>query len=358
MKKSISLLLVLVVSLMLGLIGIDVPAEAKTKVSINKITMEMKAGSKTTLYLKGVKKADFGKVKWTTSDKSLAKVTYKKAKGKATVKTIADGDVVIKAKYKSKTYTCKIFIWKEGKNIGSEGDPIIPQRVEAYAKNELEICRGTLKFLFSDINEISREDEKRARLGSPFVIYDTEDRIQNEIYYFPVFINDDKGLVLAVIDLDKANLGEGLTMSISSEWFSDVRTVNTEGMINEYMMKGEECNYTLEKLCPKGLVAKVKALDLKAEITDDEIKELKDGHHPDWLDPEQVVTTFVQTNNLSTYLKHDDNGLVSKIEKVSAMEERAVIYCDGVDNHIELTLQGKDIGDGVMAWKVKSCELK
>ncbi len=339
-------------------------SEAKKKIEINNVALSMQCGKKSTLYLKNLKKKDYGKVSWSSSDTSVAKVSYNKKNGKATVKTLTDGEVTIKAKYKSKTYKCKFFVWEEGKNIGFEGDPIVSQAVEAYAKDTLEGLRGTEDLLDDGDEEETRiKYTNKTKLGSPFVIIDEEDRTVNkpdDIYYFPIF--DDNGKmfeIMAVIDLDVAGQGEGLTVSISREWLRDIKDTYKDGMINEYLLIGGENNLSVKKLSPRRLINTIKNLKPDPSFTAEEIAELKNGHHTDWLDPDQVIAEFIHENNFDCFVRYDDNGLVSKTEDVSAAEKKVSVQCDdGVSDHIEITLKGTDIGGGVMAWKLGACELR
>ena len=339
--------------------------ESQTKkVDISCVTYSLKIGTKKTLKLNYLKKADYGKVSWSSSDTSVAKVSYDKKKGKATVKALKDGEATIKAKYKSKTYKCKVFVWEEGKNIGFEGDPIVPQAVEAYAKDTLEGLRGTEDLLDDGGEEETRiKYTNKTKLGSPFVIIDEEDRTVNkpdDIYYFPIF--DDNGKmfeIMAVIDLDVAGQGEGLTVSISREWLKDIKDTYKDGMINEYLLTGGENNLSVKKLSPRRLINTTKNLKPDPSFTAEEIAELKNGHHTDWLDPDQVIAEFIHENNFDCFVRYDDNGIVSKTEDVSATEKKVSVQCDdGVSDHIEITLKGTDIGGGVMAWKLGTCELR
>ena len=92
----------------------DVNAAAKVKIS--KSTASIKQGKSFSLKLKNVSKKDAKKVKWTTSDKKVAKVTVKTGV-KTTVKGVGEGTAVIKAKLGKKTYKCKVTVYGEQKLV-------------------------------------------------------------------------------------------------------------------------------------------------------------------------------------------------------------------------------------------------
>ena len=98
-------------TLMLGCVCIGAPVQAaKTKVSISQTKLSLKAGGSATLTLKGVKKKDYSKEKWTTTKKAVAAVTYDKKTGKAVVRGVGDGSATIWVKFKGSTYTCKVTV--------------------------------------------------------------------------------------------------------------------------------------------------------------------------------------------------------------------------------------------------------
>lgn len=76
--------------------------EAATKTKLSKSKASMYVGNTLQLKLKG---ANCKKVKWSTSNKSIAKVSKS---GKITA--LKKGNVTIAAKYKNKTYKCKIAV--------------------------------------------------------------------------------------------------------------------------------------------------------------------------------------------------------------------------------------------------------
>ena len=97
----------LIFSMIAGLISNTPVSIAKTKVRLSKTKISLTVKQNKSIILKGVTK----KVKWSNSKKKVVaiKATGKyKQKCKLTAKTV--GTAIIKAKYKGKTYKCKVTI--------------------------------------------------------------------------------------------------------------------------------------------------------------------------------------------------------------------------------------------------------
>jgi hypothetical protein len=80
------------------------PADAKSKIRLNKKKVTVAVGKKVRLKVKGTKK----KVKWKSTNKKIAKVSKK-----GVVKGLKPGACTIKAKVKKKTLKCKITVQKQ-----------------------------------------------------------------------------------------------------------------------------------------------------------------------------------------------------------------------------------------------------
>lgn len=106
-KKSICTLLAL--SLTLGCVSSTsniVDAKSKVKLSSTKISMTVK--QKKSIRLKGVKGK---KVKWSTSNKKIVTIkTSGKNKKKCTLTAKKSGNTTVSAKYRGKTYKCKVTV--------------------------------------------------------------------------------------------------------------------------------------------------------------------------------------------------------------------------------------------------------
>ena len=101
----------------------------------------------------------------------------------------------------------------------------------------------------------------------------------------------------------------------------------------------------------------IEGIKIESDFTDKEIEEIINGHDSTSLDVELVLIEFVEKNKLSEYIIHGDDGIIYQMEDVSKVEKRVLLECESSQKVIEITLKGKDIGDGVIAWKVCSCNL-
>ncbi len=90
-------------------------AKKATKIVLSKKSLSVKAGNEKTLRLKGVTtKKQFKKIKWTVSDKSVADIDADDIGKTLYVFGNKPGKVSVKAKYKKKTYTCKVTVRSSG----------------------------------------------------------------------------------------------------------------------------------------------------------------------------------------------------------------------------------------------------
>ena len=102
MKKMLSTVLILSLLLSCGCF-----TQAKTAIKLSKSTVNLEVGKKATLELKDAKgkkiKAD--KIKWSSTNKKIAKVSQK-----GVVTGVKAGTAKVAANYKTKKYTCKIIV--------------------------------------------------------------------------------------------------------------------------------------------------------------------------------------------------------------------------------------------------------
>lgn len=101
-KKMVSAVLILSLLLSYGSF-----AQAKAAIKLSKSTVKLEVGKKATLELKDAKgkKIKAGKIKWSSTDKKIAKVSPK-----GVVIGVKAGTAKVIAKYKAKKYTCKIIV--------------------------------------------------------------------------------------------------------------------------------------------------------------------------------------------------------------------------------------------------------
>lgn len=118
MRKTYSLLLLF--GLFVSLLGNDTQTQAAT-VKLNKKKLSMNTGNSYTLKVKGFS----GKVKWSSSKKSVATVS---SKGK--VRALKAGTAKISAKTSTKKLTCTVTVKKRPLGKGTKASP-----KSAYASN-------------------------------------------------------------------------------------------------------------------------------------------------------------------------------------------------------------------------------
>ena len=115
MKKRLRItgmfLLLLCTVFLCGITG----AAAEKKVALNNTSVSIKKDTAIQLKLKGAS----GKVKWSSSKKSVATVS---SSGKVTGKSV--GKCVIKAVYRKKTYTCKVAVTKSVADLKVAKNPV------------------------------------------------------------------------------------------------------------------------------------------------------------------------------------------------------------------------------------------
>ena len=172
-------------------------AKAK-KVSLNKTKVTLKIGKTVSLKLKNAKKS---KVKWTTSNSWVATVSEK-----GVVKSWESGKATIFAKYKGKTYKCKIIVPK--KRIKPTRKPTatpysseeneIDDGVNEFGVNETWVVKNKYKFTITDIQKHYACNEQAKKEGKDvvFVFYKIEN-IGDRDLFLPVqwydSIKDDDG---------------------------------------------------------------------------------------------------------------------------------------------------------------------
>ncbi len=114
-----------------GVLAVDNNASAKkaakkvTKIALSKKSLTVMTGNGKKLKIKGVTAKQFKKIKWTVSDRSVARIYLDSVFKTATVFGYKAGKIKVKAKYKKKTYTCKVTV-----KTGSSGEVYLPSEVK------------------------------------------------------------------------------------------------------------------------------------------------------------------------------------------------------------------------------------
>lgn len=115
------LLLIVIGVLLLPVVGLQNAQAATQKIALNKTSAALEYGKSVTLKLKNVPKN--AKVTWKSSDAKIATVR----KGKVTAKAI--GETYISAKYKGKSYKCRVLVDVKKKGLYNS-----KEAVAAYIK--------------------------------------------------------------------------------------------------------------------------------------------------------------------------------------------------------------------------------
>ncbi|MBO6108699.1 MAG: Ig-like domain-containing protein [Eubacterium sp.] len=105
----------------------DTDALAAKKPSISKKILTMKVGQKKTLKLKNITKKQSGRVKWSSFRENVATVNKK-----GVVRAKSSGQTTISARYKKKTYTCKVTVKNEYTLNTSYLDSQLEKNSKAY----------------------------------------------------------------------------------------------------------------------------------------------------------------------------------------------------------------------------------
>ena len=131
-KRLISVICVVLLLVMLPMQSVE--AKAKPKLSAKSKTITV--GQTYTIKLKNL--STKAKVKWTTNKKSVVSIS-KKSGSKVVVKAKKSGTATITAKYKGKTYRCKITVKKkktDKKEEVAENPVMNASKVELYYQDE------------------------------------------------------------------------------------------------------------------------------------------------------------------------------------------------------------------------------
>ena len=125
--RSVVICLVLVIAMGAGVLVAGNSASAKkaakktVKIALSKKDLTVKAGNEKMLRLKGVPLKKFKKIKWSVSDASVTRVYTDSILGEAYVFGYKAGKAKVTAKYKKKTYTCKVTV-----KTGTSGKVYLP----------------------------------------------------------------------------------------------------------------------------------------------------------------------------------------------------------------------------------------
>ena len=179
MKKAATFLLSLLVIIGAFALGFEIPAQAAT-VKLNRKSVTLEVGKSKKIKVKGTKE----KVKWSSSDKKVAKVSKK---GKITAK--GEGTCTITAKVGSKTFTCQVTVvakstpFDSSVEVGEITFPIFSSWIDSsqedvdegkytktyLAENMTIVAYLTMPISEVDFNEITSSMEKFEYMGQGIV---------------------------------------------------------------------------------------------------------------------------------------------------------------------------------------------
>lgn len=102
----------------------------------------------------------------------------------------------------------------------TKADCVVPADAEAYANAHYREALQVVEE-FQDSYEVSDSELENAKLGSPFVIYEPDKSVQDEIYYYPILDSQDNIILLMCI----MGTTQGWNLSISEEWVDGLQQV-------------------------------------------------------------------------------------------------------------------------------------
>lgn len=102
----------------------------------------------------------------------------------------------------------------------TKADCVVPADAEAYANAHYREALQVVEE-FQDTYEVSDSELENAKLGSPFVIYEPDKSVQDEIYYYPILDSQDNIILLMCI----MGTTQGWNLSISEEWVDGLQQV-------------------------------------------------------------------------------------------------------------------------------------
>lgn len=97
---------------------------------------------------------------------------------------------------------------------------IIPIEAQTYAYKHYKEAVKVVKS-YGEYYKVSATQLKDVQLGNPFVIYDLDKSIQDEIYYYPLL--DTKGNVILLMSV--MGTTEGWSISVSEEWIDELKQI-------------------------------------------------------------------------------------------------------------------------------------
>lgn len=151
-----------------------------------------------------------------------------------------------------------------GVSVAAIKSSVVSEEAICYAKDVFE----NLKEESEGIILGNSEDfiiKKEYRLGSPFVIYDSDCETQDEIYYFPIQDSNDR--IIYILSIMGTNYG--WNYCLSTEWIGEIKDSYTCGMTDEfYHVKNKLISETVasDKIKNKIYMGSGRARDIRKEL--------------------------------------------------------------------------------------------
>ncbi len=204
--------------------------------------------------------------------------------------------------------------------ISNEISDKIPDAATNLVEQQLESIVDVSKDLSEELR-IDANDLEKVSIGTPYIVYDVADTVQDEIYHYPI-INDNDGSVVLMVDV--MGTTDGWHYDISTEHVSELNDIDyakqdyifygTEGNIvaenadTKEQFAGYDSKREIKEFESSGFCDKVEAIskrvdDLQKTDTDIQVEEgAKDTYTP------QVVDVEVGTGKKCALYERQSQG--------------------------------------------------
>ncbi len=141
--------------------------------------------------------------------------------------------------------------------ISNEISDKIPDAATDLVEQQLESIVDVSKD-FSEELRIDVNDLEKVSIGTPYIVYDVADTVQDEVYHYPI-INDNDGNVVLMVDV--MGTTDGWHYDISTEHVSELNDIDYAEQ--DYIFYGTEGNIVAENA---GTKEQLVGYDNKKEI--------------------------------------------------------------------------------------------
>lgn len=350
--KLLSLVLVTAV-VVVGGTGIRVES-ASIGLSAKKLTL--KIGESKKVSLKKVNK----KLKWSISNKKVAKIKITKKYCKVTGKKA--GKATLKVKYKGKTFKCKVTVKKpivSPTDSYSTDSPVVtekPSETPTPTSNEEEVPDKDSTIIDNNYIRIDRMDFDAICEGNTYAVYKVENKTDKVIASINIDTTGAKKVNMDAFNLISANSSSLRIITDSEMSNCEVEKVNSVSFYNEAVsiledtkIVNKKCNKVDDYYClrnnSKYAVVGYSAYLFYRDKKDNQIKCLVDENLPEFIHDEGVIN------------RNTSKGLfqvTQDMELINISVDSAVTFNteeqDSFGDVIDITLESKD--DKVTVYRV------